>query len=129
MDPIVVRSAVPTFLVADVAATVKWYVDELGFSTAGLFPEEPPHAYASLMLGQAEIMLLSCDGYVKPQLPKPRPTGHWDAYLRMDGVAALFEQWQGKAFIRVALKHQPYGDWEFEVQDPNGHVLVFGGGR
>jgi len=25
------------------------------------------------------------------------------------------------------LKRQPYGDIEFEVRDPNGYVLVFGG--
>jgi len=24
---------------------------------------------------------------------------------------------------------QSYGDWEFEVRDPNGYVLVFGGAR
>jgi hypothetical protein len=23
------------------------------------------------------------------------------------------------------LRKQPYGDWEFEVRDPNGYVLVF----
>jgi nitronate monooxygenase len=28
---------------------------------------------------------------------------------------------------RPAYKHQPYGDWEFEVRDLDGYVLVFGG--
>ena len=28
---------------------------------------------------------------------------------------------------RRAHKQQPYGDWEFEVRDPNGYVLVFSG--
>jgi len=27
----------------------------------------------------------------------------------------------------MPLKQQPYGDWEFELRDPNGYVLVFGG--
>jgi hypothetical protein len=27
----------------------------------------------------------------------------------------------------MLLKQQRYGDWEFEVRDPNGYVLVFGG--
>ncbi len=26
-----------------------------------------------------------------------------------------------------SLTHQPYGDWVFEVRDPSGYVLVFGG--
>ena len=25
----------------------------------------------------------------------------------------------------MPLRKQPYGDWEFEVKDPNGCVLVF----
>jgi hypothetical protein len=25
------------------------------------------------------------------------------------------------------LIERPYGDWEFEVRDPNGYLLVFGG--
>jgi uncharacterized glyoxalase superfamily protein PhnB len=31
------------------------------------------------------------------------------------------------AVIPMRLTQQPYGDWEFEVRDPNGYVLVFGG--
>jgi len=29
--------------------------------------------------------------------------------------------------VQMPLRHQPYGDWEFEVRDLNGYVLVFGG--
>jgi uncharacterized glyoxalase superfamily protein PhnB len=34
---------------------------------------------------------------------------------------------RGEAFVKMPIKRQPYGDWEFEVRDPNGYVLVFGG--
>jgi hypothetical protein len=27
----------------------------------------------------------------------------------------------------MTLRKRSYGDWEFEVQDPNGYILVFGG--
>jgi len=27
--------------------------------------------------------------------------------------------------ILMPLQKQPYGDWEFEIKDPNGYVLVF----
>jgi len=30
-------------------------------------------------------------------------------------------------FIRMPLKLQPYGNWEFEIRDLNGYRLVFGG--
>jgi catechol 2,3-dioxygenase-like lactoylglutathione lyase family enzyme len=125
---VIIRSAVPTFLVADVAATARWYAANLGFHTAGAFPKEEPYAYASLMRGPAEIMLLDLAGYQKPDLRDRRPTGLWDAYIRVDGVHPLYQTVEGKPFIQLPLKQQPYGDWEFEVRDPNGYVLVFGGG-
>lgn len=123
-----IRSAVPTFLVADVATTAQWYARELGFRIAGTFPATAPYAYASLQRGPAELMLLALEGYEKPDLRAKRPSGLWDAYIRVDGVHALYEPMKHHSFIHMPLTHQSYGDWEFEVRDPNGYVLVFGGG-
>ncbi|HYL22258.1 MAG TPA: VOC family protein [Gemmatimonadales bacterium] len=120
-------SAAPTFLVPDVAATARWYAEHLGFHTAGTVPKQEPYVYASLQRNGAEIMLLSLPGYEKPDLSARRPQGLWDAYVRMTGVHALYDSVRGEPFVQMPLKHQPYGDWEFEVRDPNGYVLVFGG--
>ena len=122
-----VGSAVPTFLAADVGETARWYSERLGFRTAGTFPKVAPYAYASLQRDGAEIMLLSLADYRKPDLRARRPEGLWDAYLRVRGVHALFESVRAESFVQAPLKLQPYGDWEFEVRDPNGYVLVFGG--
>ena len=122
-----IQSAVPTFLVADVAATARWYAEHLAFTLAGSVPKQAPFVYASLQRDGAEIMLLSLPGYQKPDLSPLRPEGLWDAYIRVNGVHALYEGVRSQAFVQMALKHQPYGDWEFEVRDPNGYVLVFGG--
>jgi catechol 2,3-dioxygenase-like lactoylglutathione lyase family enzyme len=122
-----VGSAVPTFLVSDIAATARWYEHELGFTLAGHFPAQEPYAYASLMRDNAELMLLNLAGYEKPDLSARRPSGLWDAYFRTHGVAALYETVKDKPFVKMALKRQPYGDLEFEVRDPNGYLLVFGG--
>ena len=124
---VLIRSAVPTFLVADVANTARWYAANLGFQTAGSVPQQEPYAYASLQRGSAEIMLLALADYQKPDLRARRPSGLWDAYIRVDGVHTLYEAMKGEPFIQMPLTHQPYGDWEFEVRDPNGYVLVFGG--
>ncbi len=124
---VVVRSAVPTFLVADVAATARWYAANLGFAIAGAVPKQEPHVFASVVLGSAELMLLDLAGYEKPDLSARRPAGLWDAYIRVDGVHALYRTVEGKPFVQMALTQQSYGDWEYEVRDPNGYVLVFGG--
>ena len=128
-SPTSIISAVPTFLVSDVGATVRWYVEELGFSVGGTFPDAEPYAYASIYRQAAEIMLLRLEGYEKPDLTALRPTGMWDAYLRTDGVEALYRTVEGREFIHMTLRLQPYHNWEFEVRDPNGYLLVFGGDR
>lgn len=120
-------SAAPTFLVADVGGTARWYAQNLGFRIAGHFPDNEPYGYASVQRDGVELMLLRLDGYRKPDLSARRPEGCWDAYVRMSGVRGLYEQMKGKPFIQMPLKKQRYGDWEFEVRDPNGYILVFGG--
>jgi uncharacterized glyoxalase superfamily protein PhnB len=120
-------SAVPTFLAADVASTARWYAQHLGFQTMGHVPKHEPFVFASLQRDGAEIMLLNLADYQKPDLTARRPHGLWEAYFRMRGVHAFYESVRGEAFIKMPLKKQWYGDWEFEVRDPNGYVLVFGG--
>lgn len=122
-----IRSAVPTFLVADIAATARWYVNDLGFTLAGQFPAQEPYVFASLQRDNAELMLLNLADYQKPDLSARRPAGLWDAYFRMSGVAALYETLKDKPFVTMSLTRRPYGDVEFGVRDPNGYLLVFGG--
>jgi catechol 2,3-dioxygenase-like lactoylglutathione lyase family enzyme len=128
-DPgsIAVRSAVPTFLVPEVAQSARWYVEHLGFSIAGTFPKQEPWAFASIQRGGAEIMLLALPGYEKPDLRARRPEGVWDAYVRLRGVERLYESVRGRDFVQMPLRRQPYGDLEFEIRDPSGYVVVFGG--
>lgn len=117
-------SSVPTFLVSDVAQTAKWYEDTLGFR-ASSFPKQAPYVYASLQSDGAEIMLLRQEGYRKPSVQ--REGGAWDAYIRVKDVQVLYEEVRQRIPVKSELTTRPYGDTEFEVVDPNGYVLVFGG--
>jgi hypothetical protein len=50
-----------------------------------------------------------------------------DAYIRMRSVREFYEVVRSDVPIHLELVKQSYGDWEFEVRDPNGYILVFGG--
>jgi hypothetical protein len=119
-------SSVPALLVSDVDVTAAWYERELGFQVAGIFPPRPPSVWASLQRDGAEIMLQGLAGYTVDRYPE-RPGGVWHIYFRMTGVRELYDSVRDRPFIKMALRRQPYGDWEFEVEDLNGYVLVFGG--
>ncbi len=117
-------SAAPCFPVADVGVTMRWYEQKLGFE-GHPFPENEPHAFCNLVRDQIEIMLQRVEEYQKPDLYKNRGGGVWDAYVRMRGVKKFYEAINDKVEILRPLQKQFYGDWEFEVKDPNGYVLVF----
>jgi len=109
------------------SARLRGGTPSISASGPGSVPDEEPYAYASVQRDGAELMLLRLTGYEKPDLSARRPSGLWDAYVRMQGVDALYAALRGKPFVRAPLKRQPYGDWEFEVLDPNGYIIVFGG--
>lgn len=117
-------STAPCFSVADVGETIRWYELQLGFEGIP-FPKSAPHAFGILVRDQAEIMLQRVEGYRKPELYKQRSGGVWDVYIRMRGVQEFYESLKDKVELLKKLEKQVYGDWEFEVRDLNGYVLVF----
>ena len=117
-------SATPVFAVSDISATIRWYEEQLGF-IGDPFPDKEPFVFAILRLDDVDIMLQRIEGYEKPDLYNSRSGGVWDAYIRVEGVRDLFESVRDEATIVKPLRRQPYGNWEFEVRDPNGYLLVF----
>jgi uncharacterized glyoxalase superfamily protein PhnB len=114
----------PVFVVADITATIAWYESELGFVSFP-FPADPPHVFAIIRRNAVEIMFQRIEAYAKPDLYTQRAGGVWNAYIRMSGVKELYESVKDNLDILMPLRKQPYGDWEFELKDPNGYVLVF----
>jgi uncharacterized glyoxalase superfamily protein PhnB len=112
------------FPVADIDATIRWYEEQLGF-IGDPFPPTGNHVFAILRRDDVEIMLQRVDGYEKPQIYHKRDGGVWDVYIRVEGVRDLYESVRDEATIVKSLRKQPYGNWEFEVKDPNGYILVF----
>ena len=118
------HSVAPVFVVADIGATIRWYEEQLGF-IGNPFPDHEPYVFAIVYRDKIEIMLQRLPGYEKPDLYNLRDGGVWDAYFRIEGVKDLFDSVRDEATIVQPLRKQPYGQWELEVKDPNGYVLVF----
>lgn len=120
------RGATPVFLVGDIAATIRWYREVLGFE-ADAVPSTPPHTFGILRRDDVEIFLQQLDGYQRPDVYDRREGGVWSAYLQTEGVRALYDALKSRADVTVVqpLHRQPYRQTEFEIRDPNGYVLVF----
>ena len=118
------RSTAPCFVVADIGPTIRWYEAQLGFK-GNTFPSAEPYQFGILFRDEIEIMLQRIEGYEKPDIYDRRNGGVWNAYIRMQGVKDFYESVRQHVDIIRPLGKQFYGDWEFEVKDPNGYVLVF----
>ena len=113
-------AATPVFAVADVARTMAWYEQMLGF-TGDPFPKEPPYSFAILNRTDTQIMLRQlCPGEAAPP-----PSAAWDVYLRVGGqtLPRLWEELRTQAEIVEPFARQFYGDSEFTIRDCDGRQI------
>ena len=117
----------PFFIVENLAASIEFYNQKLGFETDLLVPEDDPF-FGIVSRDNVRILLkhITQDIY-----PTPNHTRHewarWDAFILVADPDALFAEFQSRG---VAF-HQTLADTDdglraFELKDRDGYVLCFG---
>ena len=119
----------PILPVRNVAASVAWYRDVLGFDLDFMYGDPPAHARVSGG-GPAEHGPIP----VRIQLSQPsryddRPLGraHLMIHVGVD-VDGLYHEYAARG-VEVVMEptSQPWGLREFTIADPDGHLLRFAG--
>ena len=106
---------VPILSVRDVAASVRYYVEQLGFRKHWDWGDPP--TFGAVTRDNVEIYLCK-DTQGHP--------GTW-VYIAVDDVDGLFEQIKAAgAEIRQPPTNLPWHMREFNVADPDGHRIRFG---
>jgi len=109
---VVFEGASPILMVADMARSVRYYVDVLGFTNAEWGGDD----FTFVTRDNAGIYLSEGD---------QGQTGTW-VWVGVSDVAALFEEYKAKnAIILEPPKNYPWA-YEMKIGDPDGHVLRFG---
>jgi uncharacterized glyoxalase superfamily protein PhnB len=129
-----VSNLTPMLNVSDVERSVEFYRRAAGFEL-GSDPEKLREwRWAHLVCGTAELML-SESGGPHPALRDGDPMASsepeclgWTTifYLNTDNVVANREHCIAEGFSVSELRDSFYGMREFQVRDPDGHVLWFG---
>jgi len=118
----------PNVLVSDMARSIAFYRDVLGFTLDMKVPDEAPYIFASMKRGDVEVFLNDAATAARdfPVLAG-RPLGGTNTmYVRLTGgIDAFFEQVRDHATIVLPLTRQPYGMTEFALTDPDGYVVFF----
>ena len=116
----------PFFIVADVQASVRHYVERFGFALDFQGPPGDVY-YARVSRDGIGLMLKAIAADVLPQPNHTRhPWARWDAYIYTLDPDALFAEFErrGAAFVKP-LSYIDDGLWGFEVTDRDGYVLAF----
>jgi len=100
----------------DVERSVRFYVEELGFTCT--FQSE---GFARVEMDSADIMLAQPNAHVPWQ--GPRLTGA--IYFDVDNVDELWERLKDRVRVVYPLENMEYGLREFGVLDDNGYQLSF----
>ena len=125
------EAAVPQFTVPDVVRTAEYYRDVLGFEITGYWNGEragletdPPPVFGIVRRDRVQVFFNRADA---ASVRTGRAEDAYDAYLRVSGVNALFEELRARgAEIVDGPEDRVYGQHELVVRDCNGLVLAFG---
>ena len=117
-SPTCVRSAA-VVQVSNVVDSTRFYEDKLGFKSNGLWGEPPCFS----IVGRGAVTLF-LDQSRNGTIPKNQ---YWAAYIYVDDVDTLHAEFLDKNVdITRGIEEMPHGCREFDVRDPDGHLIAFG---
>lgn len=129
--PIPVEGMTPLLQVFDMATSLKFYCDVLGFQIvqADDNTTAPNHNWVWLRLNSVDLMLNTAYEYdSRPPAPDPRRSvAHDDTalYFGTKDVDAMYAHLREKGIAVNPPKVAPYGMKQLYVHDPDGFNLCF----
>ena len=110
----------PVLQVADVERSARFYRDKLGFRSHGTWGDGPD--FAIVQRGRVTIAL------DRSRDPDAIPVNqHWAAYVYVEDADALCAEVRGNGVEIVrGPEDMPYGLRDFDIRDPDGHLIAFG---
>lgn len=121
------KKLTPNLIVADVAASVAFYRDVLGFGLGPTVPESAPYVFAIVQADSIEIFLNAPEPAIA-EYPvfKERPIGGTlTLFIEVDNVRQAYESLKNRVHVVMPLETKWYGVTEFAFTDPDGYVITF----
>jgi len=125
------KKLTPNLMVEDVARTLAFYEDILGFEAVMTLPETAPFDFAIVRRDHVELMFQSRQSLSEnvPALAGSAIGASQTFYIEITGLTDLYQQLQDKVEIVVDLHTTFYGTQEVYFRDINGYILSFSEAR
>ncbi len=121
-----IRQIVPLFFTTEIAGTLTYYSEKLGFACVGTWQDPPQYA---IVARDGQAIHFRC---AAPPTANPDKYADelLDAYVSVEDADALHAEYTAKGveFTRE-LGDTPWGTREFVVKDCDGRLLAFGANR
>jgi uncharacterized glyoxalase superfamily protein PhnB len=117
----------PNLVVRDVAASMQFYKNALGFEPAMKVPDEPPYVFGSVCAGGVEMFFNDQKAVAEdyPALGSKPIGGSMTLFIEVEGIEEILARVQkAGAKVTMPLKDQFYGMREFAFEDPEGWIVT-----
>jgi catechol 2,3-dioxygenase-like lactoylglutathione lyase family enzyme len=117
----------PNLVVSDVARSMAFYRDRLGFSVETTVPEAAPHVFAIMRSGPVGIYLNAPEPATEeyPSMKGKPLGGTFTMFIEVTGIERMYDEVKAQIPIVAPLETKWYGVAEFVIADPDGYLITF----
>jgi catechol 2,3-dioxygenase-like lactoylglutathione lyase family enzyme len=117
----------PNIMVSNVARSMAFYRDRLGFSVASTVPDAEPYVFAIMRSGPVEVFLNAPEPALEeyPAMKGKPLGGTFTMFIQVTGIERTYEELKAQIPIVAPLETKWYGVTEFVVADPDGYLITF----
>ena len=117
----------PNLVVSDVARSMAFYCDRLGFTVSTTVPDAAPYVFAIVESGLVQIFLNAPEPAIEeyPAMTGRPLGGTFTMFIEVSGIERTYDELKTQIPIVSPLETKWYGVAEFVVADPDGYLIAF----
>lgn len=121
------KSLTPNLIVSDVARSIEFYRDVLGFTLGPTVPEAAPYVFAIVESGPVKIFLNAPEPAIAeyPAFADRPIGGTLTLFIDVERIADVYADLKDRVNVVMPLEKKWYGVTEFAFADPDGYLITF----
>lgn len=115
----------PLIHVSNLAQSIEYYTQILGFKLGKLYPNEKNPTYAPIFIGDNKLMLVKAREMNKKFYPDGLGGSGVQFFVKVENIDKIWNKIKDKVTIVDEIKDKPWGDREFTIKDTDGYLISF----